>query len=215
MKIGKKIRKWVFYFLLIPTTYIIIALLLSSITVNRKVNRENAEKLIYLTTNGVHLDIVFPIENIDSLVLSGLNYKRNEKYLSFGWGDENFYINTPTWGDLTFGNAFKAMFLKSTTLLHVTRYRQKPADWVDIKVNTSELQQLNTYLLNTFKLDENGKKIILENQGYSPRDDFYKAKGSYSCFTTCNTWVNSGFKKSGLRSCLWTPFDFGLMRKYE
>ncbi|REG87882.1 uncharacterized protein DUF2459 [Winogradskyella sediminis] len=58
-------------------------------------------------------------------------------------------------------------------------------------------------------------KIILENQGYSSIDDFYKAKGSYSCFKTCNSWVNSAFKESGLKSCLWTPFDFGLMNKYE
>lgn len=215
MKIGKKIFKWILYFLLIPIIYIIVSLILSSITVDRKLNDANSEKLIYLNTNGVHLDIVIPIENIDSVVLSGIKYNRNEKYLSFGWGDENFYINTPTWGDLTFGNAFKAMFLKSTTLMHVTRYKRKSLDWIEIKVNEFELQKLNSYLLNTFEVNQNGMKIILENKGYSSIDDFYKSKGSYSCFKTCNSWVNNGFKESGLKSCLWTPFDFGLMNKYE
>ena len=146
MKIGKKIIKWILYFLLIPITYIIIALILSSITVDRIVSNKNSEKLIYLNTNGVHLDIVIPIENVDSLVLSGIKYNRNEKYLSFGWGDENFYINTPTWGDLTFSNAFSAMFLKSSTLIHITRYRQKRSDWIEIKVNESELKKLNKYV---------------------------------------------------------------------
>ncbi len=215
MKIGKKIIKWILYFLLIPITYIIIALILSSITVDRIVSNENSEKLIYLNTNGVHLDIVIPIENVDSLVLSGIKYNRNEKYLSFGWGDENFYINTPTWGDLTFSNAFSAMFLKSSTLIHITRYRQKRSDWIEIKVNESELKKLNSYLLNTFEVNENGEKIILENKGYSSMDEFYKSKGSYSCFNTCNSWVNKGFKESGLKSCYWTPFDFGLIKKYE
>jgi len=215
MKKGKKIFKWIIYFLLIPIMYLIISLILSSIIIDRKLNDENSDKLIYLNTNGVHLDIVIPIKNVDSLVLSGIKYKQNEKYLSFGWGDENFYINTPTWKDLTFSNAFKAMFLKSPTLMHLTRYKSELSDWIEIKISKTELQKLNSYLLNTFKTNENGKKIILKNQGYSSTDDFYKAKGSYSCFKTCNSWVNSGFKESGLTSCLWTPFDFGLITKYE
>ena len=207
--------KWILYFLLIPIAYLIISLILSSITVGRTVSNESSEKVIYLNTNGVHLDIVIPIENIDSLVLSEIKHSRNEKYLSFGWGDENFYINTPTWGDLTFNNAFSAMFLKSSTLMHVTRYKHERSDWIEIKVTQSELQKLNSYLFNTFEIDENGLKIILENKGYSSIDDFYKSKGSYSCFKTCNSWVNIAFKESGLTSCVWTPFDFGLMNKYE
>lgn len=163
----------------------------------------------------MHLDIVIPIKNVDSLVLSGLKYYKNDQYLSFGWGDENFYINTPTWNDLTFKNAFGAVFLKSSTLLHITRYKHKYPNWIAIKVNESELKKLNNYLLNTFKTDKREKKIILNNKGYSLRDDFYKAKGSYSGFKTCNTWVNTGFKESGLKSCFWTPFDFGLMNKYK
>ena len=215
MKIGKKIIKWILCFLLIPIAYLIISLILSSITVGRTMSNESSEKVIYLNTNGVHLDIVIPIENIDSLVLSEIKHSRNEKYLSFGWGDENFYINTPTWGDLTFNNAFSAMFLKSSTLMHVTRYKQERSNWIEIKVTKSELQKLNSYLFDTFEIDENGLKIILKNKGYSSIDDFYKSKGSYSCFKTCNSWVNIGFKESGLTSCVWTPFDFGLMNKYK
>ena len=215
MKIVKKIIKWGLYFLLVPLTYVIISLILSSITIDRIASNESSENLIYLNTNGVHLDFVIPIENVDSLVLSGIKYNRNEKYLSFGWGDENFYINTPTWEDLTFINAFSAMFLESSTLIHVTRYKQKRSDWVEIKVTETELRKLNNYLLNTFEINEDGMKIILENKGYSSIDDFYKSKGSYSCLKTCNSWVNIGFKESGLKSCLWTPFDFGLLNKYE
>lgn len=215
MKTGKRVLKWILYSLLFPPIYIIISLILSSITIDIKQNNESLKKRIFLRTNGIHLDIVIPIKNVDSLVLFGIKHNENEKYLSFGWGDENFYINTPTWEDLTFSNAFKALFLKSSTLIHVTRHKQKNSDWIEIKISESELQKLNNYLLNTFKTNENGMKIILKNQGYFSMDDFYKAKGSYSIFNTCNSWVNSAFKESGLKSCLWTPFDFGLMNKYE
>ena len=215
MKAAKRILKWVLYVLLLPITYIIVSLILTAIPVDRKSDDKAYNTSIYLSTNGVHLNIVIPKKNIDSLVLSGIKHRETDDYLSFGWGDENFYMNTPTWGDLTFKNAFIALFLKSTSLMHVTRYKEKSTDWVEVKVNDSELQKLNTYLLNTFQTDENGMKIMLKDKGYSSMDNFYRSKGSYSCFKTSNSWVNTGFKESGLKSCLWTPFDFGLLNKYN
>jgi len=215
MKKIKSLFKWFLYFLLIPIIYLIIALILTAITVDRKIEDQASNHIIYLGTNGVHLDIVLPKENVTPNLLSNLKINENDKYLSFGWGDENFYINTPTWGDLTFKNAFQALFLKSSSLIHVTQYRKKHTDWVAIKVNETELKNLNAYLQQTFKTNTNGMKIILENKGYTSTDNFYKSKGSYSCFKTCNSWVNIGFKKSGLRSCFWTPFDFGLLKKYK
>ncbi len=216
MKLVRKIAKWVLYFLLVPVTYILVALILSRVTIDREVgDPEVAEHIIYLNTNGVHLDIVIPMENLDSLLLSGLKRDSRDRYLSFGWGEENFYLHTPTWADLTFSNAFSALFLRTTTLMHVTRHKRKRLDWIEIKVNDTELSQLNAYIIGTFRLDANGRKLPLESDSYSSRHAFYQAVGSYSCFKTCNSWVNTGFKESGLRSCLWTPFAFGLMNKYR
>ncbi|WP_044211948.1 DUF2459 domain-containing protein [Flammeovirga sp. OC4] len=215
MKLSIRIVKWGFALLSTPVFYFVISLLLSSITIDRKADGEVKDKSIYLTTNGVHLDIVLPIKTMDTELLSNLKYESTDHYLSFGWGDENFYINTPTWGDLTFDNAFTALFLKSSTLMHVTRYRYRLSNWIEIKVSEPELTKLNTYIQLSFQTSQAGKKILLENQGYSSIDNFYKAKGSYSCFKTCNSWVNTGFLQSGLKACLWTPFDFGLMDKYK
>ena len=215
MQIIKKILKWFLYVLVLPFLYLIISLLLTEITIDRVDNSSTSDKVIYLHTNGVHLDIILPTNDIDYELLKGFNISENEKYLSFGWGDENFYINTPTWNDLTFKNAFRAMCMKSSTLMHVTRFEKAQNDWVKIEINENELMKLNMYISNTFKKDEKGNIIILKNKGYSRIDDFYKAKGSYSCFKTCNSWVNSGFIESGLKSCYWTPFDFGLINKYK
>lgn len=215
MKIAKKILKWVLYFLLIPLGYIVVSLILSAITIDRIASNEDLNKTIYLSTNGVHLDIVLLKKDIDVSLLSDLKHNSSDNYLAFGWGDEDFYINTPTWGDLTLGTAFNAMFLNSTTLMHVTRYGSARADWVKIEISETALQKLTTYLSNSFETNENGSKIMLKDKGYSFIDDFYKATGNYSCLKTCNTWVNQGLKESGLKSCFWTPFDFGLMNKYE
>ncbi|MBO3099957.1 TIGR02117 family protein [Gelidibacter pelagius] len=211
----KKIVKWVLLLLLLPFSYIIISLLLTFITVNAKNHPEINTETIYLSTNGVHLNIILPITQIEAAVLRDIKYFDDDSYLSFGWGEENFYINTPNWSDLTLRNAIKALFVQSSTLIHVSRHRAKQSDWTEVKLSKTQLKQLNSYLLHSFKIDENGHKTMLLDQGYTPSDDFYKAHGNYTILNTCNTWVNTGFKESGLKACLWTPFDFGLINKYE
>lgn len=211
----KKLFKWVLYLLIPIIAYLIIALTLSAITINRTEKNIDNPKTVYLNTNGVHLNIILPISEIDTQLLDGLVYNKDEKYFSFGWGDKNFYINTPTWADLTFKNAFKALFLKTPTLMHVTRYKKTYSDWIPIRISEIELTKLNNYILKSFKTDDSGNKILLEGVNYSDFDAFYKAKGSYSALKTSNTWVNSAFKESGLKSSFWTPFDFGLINKYK
>ncbi|WP_299366526.1 DUF2459 domain-containing protein [Winogradskyella sp.] len=215
MKYFKRFLRYVLYILLLPISYAFISFLLGMITVNKTQHEELMENEIYLTTNGVHLDIVLPIEQISSELREDLIFNANTEYVAFGWGDKDFYLNTPTWGDLTFSNAFNAMFLNSSTLMHITRYEQKRAKWIKVRLSKNQLRKLNENIHNTFQLDEDNSKIILKDKGYGPNDDFYRAKGSYSIFKTCNTWVNTVFKKSTLKSCLWTPFDFALLKKYQ
>lgn len=215
MKLLLKISKWFLYVLLIPVSYVVISLILSTITVNKTELSQRHNEEIYLSSNGVHLAVIIQINNISNRLLKGLKHTPNEKYFSFGWGDENFYLNTPSWDDLTFGNAFKALFLKGSTLIHLTRYRQKRESWVKINVTVMELNKLNQFIAESFKKGVEGRKIIIMNKGYSTNDDFYLAVGRYSLFNTCNTWVNRVFKESGLKACYWTPFAFGLMNKYK
>jgi len=214
MKFLKKILKFILAVLAIPVIYLLISLLLTAITVNKNEVDLSTEKVIFLNTNGVHLDIIMPVSEIGDELIDGLKIK-GEKYLSFGWGDENFYLNTPTWNDLTFKNAFIALFLNSNSLIHLTRYSKKDSKWTEVNLNEKQLSKLNKYILSAFELNENRNKIILENKGYTLYDDFYKARGSYSVINTCNSWANSALKTSGLKSCYWTPFDFGIINKYK
>ena len=211
MKGVKKILKWIITLFLIPVVYLFVSLILTFIPVNNEDIDTEKNKSIYLNSNGVHLSIIIPKNQLDSKLLNGLRYFKNDNYFSFGWGDKNFYLNTPTWSDLTFNNAFKALFVNSSSLIHLTRYSTTSDDWVEIKVNKNQLYKINQYIYKTFYLNPLDKKEILNNKGYTNNDDFYEALGSFSCFKTCNSWVNSGLKDSNIKACLWTPFDFGLL----
>lgn len=215
MRILKKIAKYLGIVLCIPLSYIIISLISSYITVNK--NSESPEKkhTIYLSSNGVHLEIIIPKSEIDPSILYSLKYEDDEDFFSFGWGDKTFYVETPTWGDLTFINGFRALFVNTSTLLHVTRYTHKQDDWVAITLSSKQLKKINQYINNSFRLNNSQQKIILPGIGYYKNDDFYEATGNYTCFNTCNTWVNTGLKQSDIKACWWTPYDFRLLSLHQ
>jgi uncharacterized protein (TIGR02117 family) len=215
MRLARWIFKTIIYIIGALGIYLLLSLAFSYIPINNFQDTKQATKQIYLSTNGVHLDIVIKKSDLSPTLLRNLYHKPEEKYISIGWGDENFYLNTPTFSDLTLENAAKAMFLKSPTLMHVTRYKNKRPHWVTVKLDIEKLNKLNTFIENSFATDSQGQKIILPDAAYYERDNFYKAIGSYTALYNCNSWANHAFKQSGLKSSIWTPFDFGLLHFYK
>ena len=214
MKLIKKVFRLLLIILVIPVIYLLIALILTYIPIAEEEDDTIKDSVIYLTTNGVHLDIVLPKDRMSHQLLKGLKYNAATQYFAFGWGEEDFYLNTPAWSDLTFSTAFKAAFLDNNTLVHITRYAKPREKWVAVPVSQKQLIALNTFLQESFAVNEYDHKQRIPHQSYGPRDDFYKAHGRYSYRKTCNSWVNTGLKESGMKGALWTPFDFGVLRRY-
>ena len=215
MKLIKTVFKWVFYIILIPVIYLFISLIFSYIEVNKQSLTLKDSKIIYLSTNGIHSDIIIPVENLNDRLKDKLNLASSTTFCAFGWGEENFYLNTPNWNDLTFKNAFRSLFLKNNTLINTKRYNSFQQKWIEVKLSKKELEKINTYIIEYFKINSEGKFIPIKSKMYTTSNVFYKANGRYSCFKTCNSWVNSALKESGLKACFWTPFDFPILEKYQ
>ena len=198
--------------------YVLAAFLLMNVKVNsnESLNSQNVNTAqIFLSTNGVHLDLIVPVNHLTLNLKQGLYLGSQDAFVAFGWGDEDFYLNTPTWSDLTLITAVKALFLKSSTLMHVSRFQNIDHDWVKVAINDDQLKKINSYLEDSFQKNLKNQKQLIPNASYFSNDRFYKANGSYSVLKTCNTWANQAFKESGLPACYWTPFDFGLLGIYE
>lgn len=198
-----------------PVTYLITSLVLTYIPVKGKKDVSEKKHSIYLSTNGVHLEMIVHKNDLDPAILNGQVFNNEAQFFSFGWGDKNFYVETPTWEDLTFMNGFCALFINTSTLIHVTRYKKIGQDWVEIKISSAQLTKMNQYINNAFRVDDNAQKILLPGLGYYKNDDFYEANGNYNCFRTCNTWINNAFKESDIEACMWTPYDFGLLGMHQ
>ena len=196
--------------LVTPLAYFIIAIVSSFIP--SKFGTEKTEKedySVFVGTNGVHLDLIIPNTSLSGDLQEGMETPGN--YTSYGWGDKEFFLNTPEWKDLTFGTAINALFRESETLMHASYYNTPSESWIKLPVNLAKKDCLCDYVKGSFKTDSALKFIKIPNAHYSYNDSFYEAKGSYNCFYTCNTWVNSAFKKCDIKTALWTPFDFGVL----
>lgn len=223
-KILRTIAKGLGIFLLLVLIYVGAGWLLPKFHTNTSAYpNPDASMTIYLMTNGVHTDLVVPVRNEieqwDTLVpfRNTVSKDTNYKWLAFGWGDKGFYLETPTWADLTFSTAFSAAAGLSTTAMHTTFYTKIKVDETckPIQISLEQYQSLCRYIQSSFQQTSDKKYIwIPTNAVYGRSDAFYEAIGKYSLFKTCNSWTNEGLKAAGLPACAWTPLDTGLMELY-
>jgi len=203
--------------------YFLAVFSLSRIAVNKNAV-PGGEITMYILTNGVHTDLVLPINNNvvdwrEKIKFEHTKANNNSaEWLAVGWGDKGFYLETPTWADLKFSTAFNAAFGLSTSAIHATYYKQMKVgeDCRKIEISKAEYALLVKYIQNSFEYDEAGNVIhIVTDANYGDNDAFYEGIGSYSLFYTCNTWANNALKVSNQKTCAWTPFDTGIFRFYE
>jgi uncharacterized protein (TIGR02117 family) len=111
---------------------------------------------------------------------------------------------------MNFWTTFKALFLPSKSIMHLTFHRHAYDHWSGVEVCEAQLQTLLDYILTSFQSSD-GQFIALPGAGYTSMDLFFEARRSYSVFFTCNDWVNQGLKKAQVKTAIWSPFDFGVL----
>ncbi|HEY3385261.1 MAG TPA: TIGR02117 family protein [Saprospiraceae bacterium] len=223
----RKILRCLAYILLtifvIVGVYMLCAIILSGIEV--KAEPETTHDVeIYIVTNGVHADIVVPIraEQMDWSKQILFAHTREQdslaSFVSFGWGDRQFYIETPEWKDLKWKTAMKAILGLNSTAIHTTFYKSlnEGTDCKKLILNKNQYERLVMYIENSFTKNVDGSFVQIGPElSYGPNDAFYEAQGNYNLFFTSNTWTNDALKACGQKACVWTPFDKGIFHHYN
>jgi uncharacterized protein (TIGR02117 family) len=207
------------------TIYLFLAWFLPYIKVNTSfanaAGKNGVE--IFVQSNGVHTDLVLPLRNEQADWERFFPHKDFENvydgfgYVGIGWGDKGFFLNTPTWADLKFSTAFNAAFALNTTAMHVTYKYRKPevgSLCKRIVLSKDQYRILTRYIFASFELKDR-KPVHIDHNGYTPRDTFYEAKGTYSMFRTCNVWTGYALISCGVKIGIWTPFDKGIIDHLE
>ena len=167
---------------------------------------------IHVLSNGVHTDIILALEDVPERLRNQLTVRPGTRYVAFGWGDKGFYLDTPTWAELRASVAFKAALLPSPTAMHVTYYPAVGPDWYPVRISAAQLADGLAFLYPSFRLTETGLIQPIPDKGYGTNDDFYEAVGNYSMFYTCNVWANQYLKEMDIRTAIWAPFDWAILR---
>jgi len=209
----------------LPLLYFLAALILGVIPANVAFHQPaEGGVVIYIRSNGIHTDIVMPKVNADA---DWRPYANPEDlhdprwgaadHVAIGYGARDFYLNTPTWADLTVRNAVFAAFGNGETLLHVEHdNRPRPDEWQrPLKVTPQQYRRLVDYIRHRFRLDADGRTIPLRGRGYSDWDMFYEANGGYSFILTCNEYQVDALRQAGVRTGLWTPLNQSIMWRLD
>ena len=119
------------------------------------------------------------------------------KYLQVGWGEDDGYRKP-----LTSAIALNALAGSRRTVLLADGFRAvgekiNSPRFTVIQVDLSDrgFARLCRHIEQTYALDEAGRPIRLEK-------GWYRARGTYSAFRTCNTWAAEGLRQAG---CPITP----------
>ena len=138
--------------------YVLIALILGLIPVNKNFRPDPTGYRIFIISNGIHTDIALPV-NSGEYSWTGFFDKTDfkekihyAKYIAFGWGNKLFYLNTPEWKDLTPAIAFNALFIETKPAMHVTLAGNVNMDKNvrTILISGKDLHLLTEYILSSF-----------------------------------------------------------------
>ena len=208
----------------VPLAYFLAALVLGIVPANVAFHQPARGITIFVLSNGVHTWIVMPKvnEEMDWRPYAQPRHLRdprwgNADHVAIGYGDRDFYLNTPTWGDLSPRTAALALFGSGSTLLHVEHVHQPraDADQRPIRITPEQYRRLAGFIQRRFRLDSGGRPIPVLGRGYADNDMFYEANGGYSFVMTCNEWTGRALRTAGVRTGLWTPFEQSIMWRLD
>lgn len=193
--------------------YLLFAWFLSTLTTTpNPPSCRGQEEHFFVSSNGVHVDIVLPVKALDKEFVEQLNLQEGTTYVGMGWGDEGFYLKTPSWAELDWKVAAAAIFLPSPTLMHVTHHQRASTSWKRVWVCCEQKEALLSYIKGSFKYTPTGTLRYLPDRGYRSNDFFYKANGYYTGLYTCNIWANQALKHAQVKTAIWSPFDKGILK---
>ncbi len=160
---------------------------------------DDAKILIQVTSNGWHTGIVVARAQLPAGVIPEAADFPDAPYLSFGWGDAEFYPAPRP----TVGLTLRAALQPTPAVIHMAGLPTDPrrvfptAEVVDLRVSIEGYRNLLAYLHGSFAR-AGRERLPSTAPGLYSFSLFYPAIGKFHLFNTCNTWTARGLELAGL-----------------
>lgn len=214
-KIGRAARAVAIGIVLALAFYALAGWIGSSIPRNPVWQEPEHGVTIMVETNGVHTALVLPLVTPEKDWRSTFPAHhvpastRPYTHLSISWGEEDVFLNTPTWRDLSPLTVLRVIGAGGEGLLHVAHY-VRPAPSEDTRPLTLTREQYRRLVSSIER--SLPPAPFNSHPGYGPQDVFYEAPGRYTAANTCNQWTSNMLAGAGVKTGWWTPFAGGVMK---
>lgn len=198
---------------LLPGLYLAAALLGAVVPQNRGWAEADRGITIWIDATPAHTELILPV------AAAGHDWRGRIRaehfpdglspsaFLSFSWGERNFFLTTPTWADFRLSAGLRALVAGHATLIHVYRIDRMPQG-SPIRLAPEAYRRLVAHLEAQFA--DGGMPL----PGYGAADAFFPARGRYTPLHTCNQWTRDALAAAGVRVGRWTPFAQSLMWRF-
>ena len=158
-----------------------------------------------IISNPFHTDLVMPALGWQEL----LDLPPEARYVAIGWGDLAFYAETPTIWDLKLSTVAKALSGTDQATIHVTwlSYPVGGETVHPLPVTAEQAAALSAYIRAGFA---EAAPERIPGLAYGADDMFFRAKGHWTPFVTCNEWLARSLRQAGIRTGFWAPFAPGI-----
>lgn len=179
-------------------------------------NIDSYDQVAYVVDHDYHTALVVDAVPLATrLGLSDTLFSRFN-YIEVGRGDAGYYQAE---GEVV-SVALKALFLSTPAVLHLSAYNKPPAEKfllskaVEIRLSKAAMDKLYDAIVSDFSFEQ-GRAIELAI-GRDKNSRFFKSKGSYHLFYTCNNWTADVIQQAGYPiNHRWSFFSGSVMSQLD
>lgn len=176
---------------------------------------------VYVASNGWHTSLVLPrvtpafvwdARIAASDVTADASHAAASPWVTFGWGEKEFFAATPQFADFSPRRAIHSLFFSDEFVLQVgfETSMSSSENVRRLRLPRARYLALARYVDSFLPKGADGKARRLQD-GYTPHDSFFEAGGDYSLLYTCNTWVADGLRAADVPTPMWAGLASAVM----
>ena len=152
-------------------------------------NYADFEETIYVIDHGYHTALAVKSKGLLEKLGLQDSFYRKFKYIEIGRGDAGFYQQE----EVMVSTTLKALFFSTPAIMHLRAYNTSPmkrfpsGHRFEVRLSRVALGKLHKAIVDSFALEENSAVEMAKGRDEFSR--YFKAKGNYHMFYTCNNWT--------------------------
>lgn len=154
---------------------------------------------IYIIRHGWHTGLAVRTSDIPKHLIPEKSHFHNMRYLEIGWGDKGFYQAKK----ITVTLSLKALLIPTDSVIHMVGFNIPvkkafpKSEIIKFSLNRKNYLLLLRFIHNSFS-GKRQKALLPLREGIYGYSWFYRGKGNYHIFRTCNKWTAQALKHADI-----------------